>query len=521
MSDRAKQFGRLALALVLLAAIVPIQKSLNRDRERLGLTRQEPLENAPPVLAFTTVALGGFRGLIANALWIRAMDLQDEDKFFEMAQLADWITKLEPHYTQVWLVQGWNMAYNISVKFKETAPGEFPDRWRWVNGGIKLLRDEGLKYNPHEVLIFRELAWFFQHKMGQNLDDANMYYKTEWRKEMSRALGEKGIDWDELTNPQTDDGRRRNQILTNEFKLDPGFMKRVDEQYGPLEWRLPEAHAIYWAAKGLDMATNFPAKAKKEDLISLRRVIFQSMQASFRHGRLFPNAITKRPEFGPNLAIIPAANRAYEEAIEKEPPMRENLKSAHRNFLRDAVYFLYTANHVKDAEDWYRYLGEKYPLKTLNEFQTNALPSTVSLGEFVLAHVVEDVGETSQERIQAHLEGFVNNAYLFLIKGQPELYEGWRRMARELRSKYMTAIRSREAPVGVPTVESIEAEILRRMLDPKDGLPPELRAILISQLHLTPEQIPAATNTPATSTNSTNAPTSSATSTNAPAPAKP
>ena len=34
-------------------------------------TRLTALENAPPMLAFTTVALGGFRGLIANALWVR------------------------------------------------------------------------------------------------------------------------------------------------------------------------------------------------------------------------------------------------------------------------------------------------------------------------------------------------------------------------------------------------------------------------------------------------------------------
>ncbi len=157
-----------------------MQQSLNRDRDRLGLTRVEPLENAPPVLAFTTVALGGFRGLISNALWMRATDLQDEDKFFEMAQLADWITKLEPHFVQVWLVQAWNMAYNISVKFKESSPGEFPDRWRWVKAGIELLRDQGLRYNPNETLIYRELAWFFQHKIGQNLDDASMYYKQQW-----------------------------------------------------------------------------------------------------------------------------------------------------------------------------------------------------------------------------------------------------------------------------------------------------------------------------------------------------
>ena len=62
------------------------------------------------MLAFTTQVLGGFRGLIANALWIRATQLQEDDKYFEMVQLADWITKLEPHFVQVWLVQSWNMA---------------------------------------------------------------------------------------------------------------------------------------------------------------------------------------------------------------------------------------------------------------------------------------------------------------------------------------------------------------------------------------------------------------------------
>src|SRR5437667_10322163 len=129
MSSKFKKILLLLLAAALLGGVAVVQASLNADRERLGLTRVQPLENAPPVLAFTTVALGGFRGLIANMLWIRASELQDEDKFFEMAQLADWITKLEPHYPQVWLVQAWNMAYNISVKFKESAPGEFPDRW--------------------------------------------------------------------------------------------------------------------------------------------------------------------------------------------------------------------------------------------------------------------------------------------------------------------------------------------------------------------------------------------------------
>ena len=68
MSAKLRSLLLLLLIGVLLAGVGWLQQSLNRDRDLLGLTRAEPLENAPPVLAFTTVALGGFRGLISNAL---------------------------------------------------------------------------------------------------------------------------------------------------------------------------------------------------------------------------------------------------------------------------------------------------------------------------------------------------------------------------------------------------------------------------------------------------------------------
>src|SRR5688572_5008859 len=196
---KLQMFG-IALALILAAGL--LQFRLNRQRASLGLTRIAPLENAPPVLAFTTVALGGFRGLIANALWIRANDLQQEDKFFEQVQLADWITKLEPNFTQVWLVQGWNMAYNISVKFRDPY-----DRWRWVQRGIELLRDEGLRYNPREALIYRELAWFFQHKLGQTMDDAHLFYKAAWAREMTELFGGPRPNFNELNDPSNPRGR--------------------------------------------------------------------------------------------------------------------------------------------------------------------------------------------------------------------------------------------------------------------------------------------------------------------------
>src|SRR5439155_8291698 len=181
----------LSIGLILIAAST--QTRLNKDRAGLGVRGVVLPESAPPVLAFTTVALGGFRGLIANALWIRATDLQDEDKFFEMVQLADWITKLQPHFVTVWVHQAWNMAYNISVKFSNPY-----DRWLWVQRGIELLRDEGLRYNRQEPLIYRELAWYFQHKIGADLDDAHFVYKQYWADEMTKFFPCGGAYLDEV-----------------------------------------------------------------------------------------------------------------------------------------------------------------------------------------------------------------------------------------------------------------------------------------------------------------------------------
>lgn len=513
MSARPKKILLLLLAAVLLAGVSQVQRSLNRDRAQLGLTRVEPLENAPPVLAFTTVALGGFRGLISNMLWIRATELQDEDKFFEMQQLADWITKLEPHYVQVWLVQAWNMAYNISVKFKESEFGQYPDRWRWVRAGIVLLRDEGLRYNPYEPLIYRELAWFFQHKMGANLDDAHNYYKMKWYLEMAEIFKEARPNFDELIHPQTEDALRRLNLLTNDYKMDPVFLKTVNEQYGPLEWRLPEAHAIYWAARGLEMAKLNERKIDPEELIKLRRVIYQSMQLAFQRGKAIPLIGVKGIDLGPNLDIIPKVNTAYEQAMDEDEKNRDHIKIGHRNFLRDAVYFLFTHNRMRDAAQWYRELGQKYPDKTIVDGDTNSFPRNVTLDEYCVGRVQVDIAETDRNRIKQTLEGMLATSFQSLAVGEDDQAAGLLVLARRVREIYLEKISGREMAIGLPAFEDIYKEVLNTLLDtdPEVGLPDEYRAILRSKLGMPPETAQPA------STSATNAPVTSASATNTPA----
>ena len=467
------------------------------------------------MLAFTTIALGGFRGLISNFLWIRANDLQQDDKFFEAAQLATWITDLEPHFTQVWLFQGWNMAYNISVKFKENAPGDYADRWRWVENGITLLRDQGLKYNPDDVLIHRELAWFFQHKMGANLDDANMYYKEQWATNMMPFFGPEGTNYEDLISPRTPEQRTNALILRDRYKLDPAFIKTVDQKYGPLDWRLPEAHAIYWGAKGLDDAAKNPEKVKQEDLITLRRIIYQSLQQAFKHGRILINPYTGQYSLGPDVELVDRLNNTYVEASKADANNRDNIERAQRNFLRDAVYFLYEADYLSDAKKWFNYLGQHFPDKPIIDGRPDSLPKNVTLLDYVFATMQTDLGETSQERVTAAIQGLLTHAYVALAEDEDESYENYKNLAERFYKNYQAKTAGYNGTDRIPLrpYPDMNQEVIRTLLDPQRGLPPEARAILRTRLGMKPEA--ALPSPPAPSVLNTNLPPAAAT--NAPA----
>lgn len=450
----------LALALLLLSS--SSQQGLNRLRGDLGLTRMAPLENAPPILTLTTVALGGFRGLIANALWVRAMELQEDDKFFEMVQLADWITKLEPHISTVWTVMAWNLSYNISIKFSNPA-----DRWNWVLRGIELLRDEAIKYNPHNVDIYRELAWQFQNKMGSFLDDAQLYYKSIWASQMQAVLGGGRPDFAALINPRTEQDAARAKTLRERYKMDPEIMQEVDKQYGPLEWRLPEASAIYWAYLGKKMART------KEDLIKLRRIIYQSMLQSFYHGRLIENTRSHTIEFSENLDIIPQVNAAYEEMIGEDKEQAPFIARAHKNFLLSAVYSLYVHNRRSQAEQWLKVVKEKYP---------KDYPANMTLDEYAIKRVQEDVGDTSQDATIKIVRGMLVRSYTALVDDHDDEAIGYSALARNIWQRYMGKIAGgpSEKRVPLPPLEDLRVDVVKELLDPHGDahLPAELAAVL-------------------------------------------
>ena len=187
-------------------------------------------------------ALGGFRSLAAEAIWFRADLLQEEGRYVELAQLASTLTFLEPHTPELWGYAAWNLAYNISIMMPTSE-----DRWRWVYAGLKLLRDDGLRLNPDDPDICRELAWLFQNKIGGKIDSSAPLYRIKWREIVADAAERDA--WHELA-------------------MSPERMADVARIYNVSDWADPQSSAIYWAYSGLQSGI-----ADKETRHFLRLII--------------------------------------------------------------------------------------------------------------------------------------------------------------------------------------------------------------------------------------------------------
>jgi hypothetical protein len=137
-------------------------------QERQLVMDPESMKGLPPGLALLG-KLGTLRALAIDWASIRAERLKEEGKTYEALQLHETVCALAPRFPNVWVNAAWNMAYNISVS--QYSPEA---RWQWVQNGIRILRDEGIRYNPNAVALYKELAWIYWHKIGDFLDDEHL-----------------------------------------------------------------------------------------------------------------------------------------------------------------------------------------------------------------------------------------------------------------------------------------------------------------------------------------------------------
>ena len=106
----------------------------------------------------------------------------------------------------------------------------------------------------------------------------------------------------------------------------------------------------------------------------------------------------------------------------------------------------------------------------------------------------EDVGDTSQERTTAVVEGLLTRAYYELAIGQDDRYAGFKLLAGKIYEHYQARIsrmKSNLERIGLPPFADLNRTVLNQLLDPQEGMPYAVRAVLRTQLGL-----PAETNAP-------------------------
>ena len=525
----------LALLLVtfgMLFGVREIESSLDNTikEEKLRFSGQVSSE-APPAVAFTSVALGSFRGLLADILWLRSESLKSKKNYFEMVQLARWITDLQPNYSGGTVYLAWNLAYNSSV-----TSSDWEDRWYWVNEGIKLIRDKAMLYNPDDPLLYKELSWIYLHKLGNLMDDAHLYYKNQMAIQMTNILGKSLNDlqpladapvnekefmekypedhpvWEmlrkagykdlaavrkafrepvraampeNLTNvmPAADfqafEAFLRAELLRERLKLDPRFMVKIDRKYGQMDWRVPESQAIYWAEMGVEKSI---AGGRKPD-VNCVRIVTHGLQAAFRSGRLVMIADDEMTTQAiPNIKLADSAYKAFEEAENdyKSTGAGESFRSAKINYLKDAIPLIYIHGDMKKAQEFYGKLtaidGKQRNPQTGAFFQ--------SLDEFIMYHFAEDVRDADVEKANSVISGLVMRAIQSLLQGEREAAVANERLARFIHREYSRKnkdVKRNQLPPYDVIKSNILNAVLKSLRENNPGLAKRLEAELAAE----------------------------------------
>ena len=509
-------FALVVLTIALLFCSSGVSRRLDAAVEKHHLRFTGEIKNAPVLVTFTTVALGSFRGIVADLLWLRAEALKEKQNYFEMVQLARWITDLQPTFSGATAYLAWNMAYNISVTCSSHA-----ERWRWVNEGIRLIRDLALEYNPEDPILYKDLAWIFQHKLGNVLDDANLYYKNRLAIQMMNITGSAEPSWKDLASAPAnekefmkkypadgevwgvlnkcgfkdfdalyDDFRSRTpaalsaslkgrlgekllkemelflraELLRRQLKLDPAVIVEINERYGVLDWRVPESQAIYWATMGLKRTPG------NKD-VNLGRLITQSLYESFRGGRLlmvndkdFNNIVV-----APNIALVDAVYNTYGEVhkIYDGGAEYSTFRSARINFIKEAIGILYNYGKFSKAKEYYDLLMKEEPHRKREDLEA-----------FVTAQWAEDVRDAGVKKASEVISGLIFKSIFYLIYNDNDAALANERMARYIYAKYSADIGSMER-MKLPSYNQIKRVVVEQCMK---TFPPQMVLILKAKI---------------------------------------
>lgn len=205
--------------------------------------------------------------------------------------------------------------------------------------------------------------------------------------------------------------------LIDEYHMDPAFMHNTMERFGPIDWRHPAAHALYWSALGTLRAEDWLNNKDRVDLVNANRNIIHNLQKLAHQGKInFRPEVAAMGDIGketidhaPDVRMIPAYDTAWEETIAKieagefgEKKKLDTYANGHENFLQAAVYLYYYDGQEVKARDYFERVKKLYS----DREQSPAMKDghyELNLPDFARVRLDDDLGFQTQQLISAKI----------------------------------------------------------------------------------------------------------------------
>ncbi len=274
----------------------------------------------------------------------------------------------------------------------------------------------------------------------------------------------------------------RAQVLWNVFKMDPDWMLGLMERYGPLDWRLPQPHGLYWLTLGREVSTD--AHLSNIDALNAQRNAFNCLKELTWRGRLTmidarpreagPDALALEPVAAessmdvprirlrqlPDLRYVQPLHEAYLRAIHeltggvKRRFHTSMLADGHVNYLRGAIKGLYASYRREEAQRYYDWLRENYQ-KSKGEWAFDDVEDFVLYG---LRRETEPNRDLAENQIGMSLVA----GMVALGRGDSAIFERSLAYARRVHAVYQGAYPVKR--MGLPPLDSYIRVIAVKLL---------------------------------------------------------
>lgn len=284
----------------------------------------------------------------------------------------------------------------------------------------------------------------------------------------------------------------RAQLLWNVYKMDPQWMLKMMEQWGPLDWRLPQPHGLYWFSYGRMVCRRQgleTIEAEEVEALNTNRNVLNCLKELTWWGRLTMidrrqrgggadvlSLEAMRPESDMQLQdvelyynydprfIAPTHNEhlrtiqalmAKSETLRLRPRFADNpLRDGHVNYLDHSIRMLYAGYRRKDAQQYYDWLKANYTARGPRW----ELPT---VEEFVMAGLREE-GAPTRSLATSQIDASLFVALAALGRGEQGIFESSMQYARKVHASYQANVNQQR--VGLPPLEEVVVNVAAVLL---------------------------------------------------------